>query len=225
MNALWLKYSDVFNGKAPRERIILAFSVLAALYCIFYFLFLDSMDKRKVQLQSRLTIANRDVTTLTVEEKVLAKAVLNDPNATKKQTVHLLQLQLNNLDENLEHISTGLIPSEKLPQALHDVLNSMGSLKLIGMTTKTPLKLQLIDQAASQEGGESAAELLGIYKHAVDVQLEGNYFAIASYLQALQKLPWKFYWESIDYRVEQYPKAQAVIEVYTLSTEKGLIGG
>lgn len=62
---------------------------------------------------------------------------------------------------------------------------------------------------------------IGVFKHAVVVQLEGSYFDVIDYLTALESLSWKFYWSELDYRVVAYPKAIVTLEVYTLSTEKG----
>lgn len=63
---------------------------------------------------------------------------------------------------------------------------------------------------------------IGVFKHAVVIQLEGSYFDVIDYLSALESLSWKFYWSELDYRVVNYPKAIVTLEVYTLSTGVGV---
>ena len=45
-----------------------------------------------------------------------------------------------------------------------------------------------------------------------------------NYLQKLEQLPWKFYWQHFDYEVQQYPRALITLNIYTLSTSKWWIG-
>ena len=156
-----------------------------------------------------------------------------------------MQVRLASIDKNLEALSGGLIAAEKLPEVLHDVLNAKGRLSLLEMSTRAPGRLSLnpphVEDLAVQQASESEVELnerldqgllpgrakqenIGVFKHSVFVSLAGEYFDVLSYLQALERLPWKFYWEAIDYQVTDYPRAKVVIEVYTLSTEAGILG-
>ncbi len=186
--------------------------------------------------------AESDLMKLTAQEKVFAKALSNDPNAAKKKQIDDLEKDLAGLDRNLQALSVGLIPADKLPLALHDVLQSVGNLKLVGMETIEPSRLQLehaevaVEKNLDSDEGKGEKddnkgdednvddESIGVFKHAVVVELEGRYFDVIHYLAALEKLQWKFYWQAIDYEVFQYPKAKVLIEVYTLSTEQGVLG-
>lgn len=77
----------------------------------------------------------------------------------------------------------------------------------------------------NNKSNESSSNNVGVFKHAVVIQLEGSYFDVIDYLVALESLSWKFYWSELDYRVVAYPKAIVTLEVYTLSTEKGAAHG
>lgn len=57
----------------------------------------------------------------------------------------------------------------------------------------------------------------GVYKHSVELSIEGGYFAVLDYLKALENMPWQFYWEGMDYVVDDYPNAKVTLEVFTLS--------
>jgi MSHA biogenesis protein MshJ len=40
----------------------------------------------------------------------------------------------------------------------------------------------------------------------------------------LERLPWRFYWQDLNYSVDHYPNAEVILRVYTLSSEEGLFG-
>ncbi len=250
MKAQWEKLSATLDAKSFRERLIIALLLLAVVWSAFNFAFIIPLEKEKSDLRSRMKNAQDQLEKLSAQERVFAQALTNDPNAAKKRQIDQLEKKLDSLEENLQTLSVGLIPANKLPDALHQVLRSVGSLTLLGMETRAPARLQLqqgnVEQLASvesEEAGEDAGadssdvsdkkmppvddtkeDNVGVFKHAVVVSLEGNYFDVVNYLKALESLEWKVYWQSIDYRVNKYPKAQVTIEVYTLSTEEGLLG-
>ncbi len=44
------------------------------------------------------------------------------------------------------------------------------------------------------------------------------------YLTHLEQLPWKFYWQSFNYEVQEYPTALVRLNIYTLSTSNWWMG-
>lgn len=239
----WYAKAEVFDAKPIRERLIVAALLLAVVWSAFNFTLLAPLEGEKSKLHERLEAAESEIKKLSTMEMVLTKALSNDPNAQKKKEIDRLEKHLDDLEENLQTLSVGLIPADELTLALHDVLHSLGSLKLVGMETLAPTQLRLHgnDDAVLEggEGGEGSdgvdqnveldesgkvIEQVGVFKHSVVVALEGKYFDVVSYLRALESLPWKIYWQGVDYEVLTYPKAKVLIEVYTLSTEEGVLG-
>ena len=58
----------------------------------------------------------------------------------------------------------------------------------------------------------------------LQIEFKGSYLSTLEYLQALNKLPWKFYWDSLELKVDKYPVSTIVITVHTLSFHEGWIG-
>ena len=83
------------------------------------------------------------------------------------------------------------------------------------------------DPAAAAGNPATAAEApLTLYKHGLKLSLEGGYFDLLSYLQAIQASGWRLHWDSLDYQVSKVAGAPATITLvlYTLSREAGWIG-
>ncbi len=63
-----------------------------------------------------------------------------------------------------------------------------------------------------------------IYRHPVEIEVVGGYLDVMAYLSALEAAEWKFSWRRFEYVVDQYPNAQVLIELETLSREKEWLG-
>ena len=63
------------------------------------------------------------------------------------------------------------------------------------------------------------------YKHTLEIQLMGDYNAIYQYFLNIETLPEKFYWSALTYQVTDYPLAQVIIQIYTLSDQQDLVSG
>lgn len=222
--------AENFNGRNIRERGLITVSILAVIYLLWDFAFYAGLMQETNAVNAREKQAQQDMLILTSEQKVLVKALTADPAAPKRREVVRLEQELKGLDEELENLSVGLVSAEKLPQILYDMLGATQGLRFKGVETLTPYNLQLMAAQTGSEDEEtltaeiSSEPAVGVFKHSVIIEIEGSYFNVVKYIQELEKLPWRFYWESIDYQVENYPTAKAVIEVYTLSTERGALG-
>lgn len=234
MKAHWEKYAGWFNARILRERIIIALCIIAALYFVWDFAVLQGLAAKRNALDSRYQLATSDMTKLSAEERVLSQALLNNPNAKKQREILQLEARLKKLDEEIEALSVGLVSAEKLPRAIREVLLSRNDLSLVGFQAYEPEQLRLTANTLEDESvfDESLIDTtirerdsVGVYKHRVALRIEGSYFAIRDYLYELEESEWHFYWSSLDYSVGAHPKATAQIEVYTLSTDRGFIGG
>ncbi len=189
--------------------------------------FFQSKVKQEAALGERLSVAKLELTKLTAEEKILAQALTNDPTAEKRREIVRLEKQLAKLEADLRQVSVGLISADELPEVLYDVLRSSSRVKFIGMTTHPAKSLPF--PSSSQQNVEKKQDEseeddnVGVYQHSVTIEIEGTYFDVVDYLSRLEALSWRFYWELLDYQVSSYPNAKITLQVYTLSTEEGLL--
>jgi MSHA biogenesis protein MshJ len=60
--------------------------------------------------------------------------------------------------------------------------------------------------------------------HAIEIVIDGEYADILDYLSALEALPWKFRWTSLDLSTAGYPRNRVRIELSTLSLDSTWLG-
>ncbi len=209
-----------------RERVLLLGSVIAGVYVVWSLLWHDGLSSTAQQLQKQLHESQQQQQALQLEVATLSGLISADPDKFKKQRIKELKAELQELDGQLSELSQGLVMASRLPQVLEQVLRNSSSLTLLSVNTLPVEVLPLAEKVASgvSEVVEGEAELTGIFKHAVELRLRGSYFQVQAYLQALEQLPWRFYWDWLEYQVDDYPEAEVLLRVYTISAEEGLLG-
>ncbi len=232
MKATWERFRDAFNARPLRERVVIALMALALVYVVWDLLVYRSLSAREQALQTRYDVASRTLSQLTLEEKVLAQALASNPNTRKQREIVELEKRLAELDRVLAELAVGLIPAQRLPDVLRDVVHQRRALTLLGMQAHAPKHLELEQPSAQAQGDpELAPEVIpadrtqrvGIFKHEVHFAVSGRYFDLLEYLAALERSGWSFYWSSLEYDVTRYPEAEVHLNAYTLSTERGFI--
>ena len=77
--------------------------------------------------------------------------------------------------------------------------------------------------AANPAGAAGAAandSRPGLYRHGVELVLEGGYADLLSYLRAMEALPQRVLWGSVSLKVAQHPTSVLTLRVYTISRER-----
>jgi MSHA biogenesis protein MshJ len=230
-----------YSALSSREKFLVVIGAVAVVYMVLQFVLLDPVSVQVKALRDQQATYRQDIKNLESEQLLLLQSMNKDPDAALKQQVETMQQQLQALDKELTELSVGLVPAKQLPMLLQDVLRKTGKLELRRMQTLpvTNLQLQALEADTAKvnrsvhdgepiegSGAEDPAYLTaGVFKHAVRMELSGSYFQVLSYLEALESLNWRFYWQSLSYQVEAYPRAVITLDVYTLSTEEGLFSG
>ena len=59
-----------------------------------------------------------------------------------------------------------------------------------------------------------------VYKHGIELTVEGNYLDLLSYQARLEKLPWRMFFARTSVNSIDYPKVLMTVTLYTLSLEE-----
>ena len=77
-----------------------------------------------------------------------------------------------------------------------------------------------VTAAAAASATDLQARPPSLYRHGVELVLEGGYGDLLSYLQAMEALPQRVLWGSVSLKVEQHPRSVLTLRVYTISRER-----
>jgi MSHA biogenesis protein MshJ len=127
-----------------------------------------------------------------------------------------LQTELQNLNAQLASTASGFVPSQRMIELLHDVLDAQGRLELVSIRN---LPVTALIPAA-----EPGVEARAPYVHSIEIVIDGEFADILDYLAALEALPWKFRWNALDLATVGYPRNRVRLELSTLSLDSTWLG-
>ncbi len=230
----WLAYSEKFSNTTPREQYLIIASGLVAIIFILYSLFLDEPFQRIGQLDQQILQTQESNENNKISIQVLEQALLEDPNRALKEELSQYQARLGEIDQQLLNLTSDLIDPIQMRYALIKLLKLQKGVKLLSFevlpaspVTKTNLgnNHDLAQQDTVTASANQAQEKqLRLYRHAIKIKLQGQYFQLKDYLTQLESLSWKFFWQEFDYKLKAYPVSELEVEIYSLSTAQEFIG-
>ncbi|MHA6492100.1 type II secretion system protein GspM [Pseudomonas borbori] len=150
-----------------------------------------------------------------------------DPNQQYRSALLAAATNREELIRQIDENTAALVTPEKMRAVLEDLLRAQPSLRLIGLNSYSePVELRGVPSASTAADETPAVAPVTLYRHGVRLQLEGGYFDLLTYLQAIQGTEWTLNWDSLDYQVGEAGPARAKIslQLYTLSRQAGWVG-
>lgn len=221
---------EKIDARVMRERVLIFLTLLAVIFFLWQFLLQTHIDKTAKALATESVQLANQQQELDAKIASLILAMASDPAIIKRKDIESLQRNILLVEAQLSGLSQGLIGVEQLPKVLQDMLARTATIKLLQVRTLPATELQLTAPIITAPANTSvsnsvlASKGAGVYKHSVLIRVSGSYSELVKFLQDIESLPWKFYWESLDYTVKKYPDAEIDIQVFTLSSEEGLFG-
>lgn len=105
-----------------------------------------------------------------------------------------------------------IVDPATMAQVLEDILSRQQQLRLIRAHNLQAQQLP------------NTGDTTPLYRHTLQLELEGSYLAVLDYLEALEALPWRIYWQAIEIDTLDYPRNRVTIKVSTLSFDQEWIG-
>ncbi|MGI9202943.1 MAG: hypothetical protein ACR2Q3_02965 [Woeseiaceae bacterium] len=196
-----------------RERGLILLTVLVVMGTLWQTLLMEPLTKQASErrtelaaLEERIDVANRGL-----EEQILQIAGGSDVQRTR---IASLQDRIAEINAILGDHAAELIDPSEMAQVLEGVLKEQSRLDLVQISNTTPEFLSASDD-------ENAVTF---YRHGLEIEVEGSYLACLEYLNAIEALPWRLYWQVLELDVIDYPRNRIRIEVSTLSLDEEWIG-
>jgi MSHA biogenesis protein MshJ len=201
-----------------RERILVLIACLVVLYQSWDSLVWQPLVDQQDRLVAQKSSINDDILQVQVDLKILTANANRDPDQETKQRIQALQTQLASLNQQIERTSAALVSPAEMAKLLEQLLTSEKGLSLLSLQTLKSMPL------LTSDGKETSVTNYQIYRHGFSIEFEGGYLATLKYIEALEALPWQFFWDGIHYEVDEYPKSKVRLNLYTLSLSEGWIG-
>lgn len=236
MKAYWLSISTQFAARTARERYFLAGGILVLLYAISNLLLLSPLVERNKLLHAELAADQMQMQTIRQQIAVYSQQNTADPDKENKHRLTELLSRLQLQDTQLKELQAALVQADDIPNLLSRLLQRNSQLKLIALKTlpaqglfddeiakpdsSKPTVAPPSDQANSMPSGDDDP----VYKHEVEITVEGRYLDLLDYVAELENMPWHVLWSSAVLQVNEndtsrQPLSQLKLTIYTLSLD------
>lgn len=226
MRRLWLKYAAKIDALSMRERAMVFAAALALTLYVVFALAVEPSQRRQRILQSQIEQQKAEVATLQKRQQ-LQGSRKTDPDSANRARAEELKRQFDALDETLREMQRNLVPADRMNPLLREMLSRDAGLQLVALRTLpvVPLVVRSVPARASGAAAKSpptkpAAGAANVYKHGVEITLQGSYVNLHDYLARLEQSPWRMFWWRARLSVEEHPRLTLTITIYTLSLDK-----
>lgn len=233
MSELWKNYSTKFLAITPREQYLILFTGLVAIVFIGFTLFVDEKLTQITQVKKQLRQVTLSNKTANSTINILQQSLAQNPNVSIQKQITQYESKLQSVDNELLLLTTDLINPIQMRIALVDLLKTQKNVALLSfevfpaqevIVSSPEQQAQKLSENIDINEDEVSESSLTLYKHGIKIKLKGRYFALKNYLYQLENLDWKFFWQSFDYQLTEYPNSELTLEMYSLSTTKEFIG-
>ncbi|WDE04505.1 hypothetical protein SG34_024730 [Thalassomonas viridans] len=229
----WQDFSEKFLSLSQREQLLI---LLTGTVLIAFMFFSLAIDKNLVavrnleQQKQQLTSSNKS---LSQSVSGLEQALKRDPNVALRQQLEQFEQTLLAADQQLVTLTSELIDPVQMRFALIELLAMQPEVKLTSFELIPPRELISAPGAqdpVTAEGGQKKLagmeghQSMTLYRHGIKLKLEASYFQLRDYLQQMEQLSWRFFWQNFDYRLLEYPGGVLEVEIYSLSTRRAFVG-
>ena len=223
MKAAWGRWVTWFDGRVPRERGLLSLAVLGGIAVLMWALFIDPAQQQSKG--AARTIAAQQAQLQLLQAQVAAmQAPGSSPEEQARAEIEVLKAQLVDMEGRLAAMEGALVPPQRMAGLLESMIGGRSGLRLVSLRT-LPVT-SVLERKETDKGkldaatGDAAGGAGGLYKHGVELTLEGGYAELTDYLARLEQLSQKLLWSSVSLSAEKHPKLVLKLTVFTLSLDR-----
>ena len=206
----------LYDARSPREHLYMVSILVIALVGIFDLAVWTPSHAKHDQLDIAIQGLREDIIKFEEQMNQIYAQSQNDPNSSYRHRLKEINSQIDELNATIIDLNQVLISPKTMTQMLDKVFQKHKNLDVLSISSIPEDQLQVVHLPKAPDNA--------LYRHGIEIIVEGGYRDVMNYLQELQNLNWQIYWESLKYEIEEYPNGKLTLIVYTLSLDKKWIG-
>ncbi|MBT8143588.1 MAG: hypothetical protein KJO55_02745 [Gammaproteobacteria bacterium] len=209
----WNSLVNRFASLQRRERVVVWVAGLVAIAMAWYFLFAEQTLARDKRLGSQAQSLEQQLAGFESQLQLYREQTAS---GTDQVTARLNEVRQRSaaVQSQIDDYAAELISPTEMARLLERVLARRATLELRHLANHGAEDLLPGDVPGEQR----------LYRHRFEMELEGPYLEVLAYLEDLEGLPWRLYWQAIEIETDKYPRNRVRIEVATLSLHEEWIG-
>lgn len=245
MNQQWKDLEARLAALTLRERFMVGGGATAAIIFLVYTMMIEPAQQREKALNAVILQQRTQMSQIDVELAQRQAVALIDPDQGSRDRLAKLKAENAAMRTALRTMQKGLVAPEHIAQMLEQMLKG-NKLKLVALKTLPPRGMsdgRFTEPAGAEEtqneGQRLAASIVPVppagaapaaprppvkqeellYRHGVQLVLQGSYLDMVAYMEQLERMPSQLFWGKAKLEAEDYPKTRLTLTLYTLSLD------
>ena len=231
MKTTLLRWVAKFDALSARERGLLAAALLVGVAFVLWTALIDP-DRVRMRVAEQNSAAQRVQLQMLQAKFAVLQSPERSPEVIARGELDSLKKKLGEAGEKLATLESVLVPPKRMNSLLESMIGGRSGLRLLSLRTlpvQSVLEKKEKDGSAKSEVGKpspgagnsaAALEAAGLFKHGVELRLEGSYADLADYLARLEQQPQKLLWSSVSLVADKQSRLVLTLTVFTLSLDR-----
>ncbi|WP_373991986.1 hypothetical protein [Duganella sp. BuS-21] len=233
----WIKLSTKLDAMTLRERAMVFAAIVSGILFLLYTMSVEPLLNKQKLLRIQIKQQQNQISGIDMEIAAIAQGFVVDPDADARAKLQALRRDIDTTSAGLMAVQKGLVAPDKIVPLLEHLLRGHGKLKLMSMKTLPVTGLNEAALPATTAPAGQAANLPAaaapnapatpvakprelLYRHGVEIVLQGSYLDMVSYMEALESLPVQLFWGKARLDAQEYPNSRLTLTLYTLSLDQ-----
>lgn len=219
----WKAIASWVDARTLSQRVMLFGALSALLIVVANQMLLEAASTRITVLSKQMITDKAAARKLQVQIDQLAGMTVIDPDLENKARLAKLNAEEAAAQALVAALGKDLVAPGQMASMLESILARHGSLQLVSLV-KLPIQSLSTNSGRTTQADSKSADKATVsdvvYKHGVEIVLQGEYLQLMDYLAQLEKLPVRVVWGKMKLKVDNHPKSTMSLTMYTLSLEK-----
>lgn len=200
------------DSMSMRERVMIFVCVIVAVLLAWYQFAMTPVLSEEERTLESINAARERIHV--ADQAVNAQAAELDLSDGSSLTVQLEETRRRTdaVEAQIKARAVEIVDPQTMARVLEDMLKGKRGLRLVRARNRKAERL------AESDGSTP------LYRHTLQLELEGPYLVVLGYLEDLEALPWRIYWQGIEIDAKEFPRNRVRIDVSTLSFDEDWIG-
>lgn len=203
----WYRLVEQLDSLSLYVRLGIFVGVYIVVSLIFYILWVSPVMSQTGSIQTKTEQAQRQHRVLEAKAKNYRQQTQQEQKAKLEQ----LEKRLADIEQQLEAYRNSLLAPKDLASILEAILHQEPNVEVHRLQKQGSKKVSLLSKKGKKKQSSSH-----IYRVSYGIEYQGDFYNTFNYMQRLQNLPWHMYWQSLQYRVVNYPRAEVKLKVDAL---------
>lgn len=213
------RWAERIDALSLRERALIFAAAALILVVALQALLLDPLAARRSRLLAELGRQEARAQALQAQIQIKAQEQARDPDAANRARRAALEARLGEVEKRLAESQRGWVSVKEMGDVLAALVSKNPGVRLMAVRTLPPATLGE-GGAARHPASPTEQDLrAAVWRHGVEVVVEGGYADLARYCRAVESLPWQVEWGGMRLETVAWPQLKLTLTLYTLSLE------